>query len=65
MDTVVCRCCGQNITVEFQERRAPKAPILLLTCRNKACKLRDVTIAVYAVDDYYSRDIADKYTINK
>lgn len=63
--TVVCRCCGKPITIALQERRAPKPPMLLITCRERDCKLNDVTIAALEIEDYLARDLSDKMSINK
>jgi hypothetical protein len=55
--TVICRCCGLPITLEYQPRRI-KPPCLLITCRRKGCKLYTVTLAVETVADYEARDLS-------
>lgn len=60
---VECRCCEQLVDVELQVRinlrtGEQRAPIYLITCRNRACrKLYTVTLAVEAIQDYYERDL--------
>lgn len=61
---VHCKCCGLPIVVEFQERRV-KTPLLLITCRNDACPLDDVTIAVETAAEYRARDLSDKMECNR
>lgn len=59
-----CRCCQREITIEYQPRRV-KPPLFLLTCRTERCQLNDVTFTLEELEDYYTRDISDKYTINR
>lgn len=55
--TVICRCCGEPVTIEYQPRRV-KPPCILITCRRKGCKLESVTLALEVVEDYYERDLS-------
>lgn len=81
MLTIKCRHCQQDVAIDLQERfqyfdktttpptKLPTpvkiAPALHITCRNRACKLHDVTFTVESVLDYEAREISDKFGINR
>lgn len=66
MLTIKCRCCGQDVAIDLQERQAiiingvmkrpAKTPLLLITCRNPECPVKDATFAVETIIDYEVRE---------
>lgn len=74
---IKCRCCNQDVKIDLQERpaivvkgvvkRVALSPMLMITCRNTACKLHDVTFTVTEILHYETRDIEGegKYDINR
>lgn len=58
---ITCVCCGKPVVVAYQERMT-KPPLLLITCRERGCRLRFATMAVERPFDYpqHARNFLDK-----